>query len=240
MDEGRLVVVTLANILSNTVSLGKPSRVTCFDSVSPPDVSLQSYFVRLFEHLRCSPECFVHALVYLDRFAELNPDCALSRTNVHRLFLTATVVALKYFDDVTGKNTVYARIGGITVRELNALEGRFLCMINWRAYVSQEDFRKGLAAIRACRGRRIVKPGSTGRTVAAQHCSSFAAQAPSDAESDAPQALETPQAQDSDVLHTLSFRSAPALGRHPAPSKSRSATLRRFMRQIVGLRGPGA
>ena len=38
----------------------------------------------------------------------------MTSRNVHRLMITAVVIATKYYDDFYFKNTFYAKLGGIT------------------------------------------------------------------------------------------------------------------------------
>lgn len=45
------------------------------------------------------------------------------------------MVAIKYNDDDYYKNEFYAKVGGITLKEINALENEFLSLINFAFYV---------------------------------------------------------------------------------------------------------
>jgi hypothetical protein len=64
------------------------------------------------------------------------PLFTLSTLTCHRFLITAIVVASKGYCDVCCTNTLYAKVGGISVAELNALEREFLRAIDWRLTVS--------------------------------------------------------------------------------------------------------
>lgn len=83
----------------------------------------------------CSPVVFVFALILVDRVQEYNEEFYMTSRNVHRLMITAVLVATKYFDDFYFKNTFYAKLGGVTIDLINELEIEFLNLLNFNCYV---------------------------------------------------------------------------------------------------------
>jgi hypothetical protein len=75
-------------------------------------------------------------LHYIDQICARMPLFTLSSLTCHRFLITAIVVASKGYCDVCCTNTLYAKVGGISVAELNALEREFLRAIDWRLTVS--------------------------------------------------------------------------------------------------------
>jgi hypothetical protein len=49
---------------------------------------------------------------------------------------------MKFTEDRGHSNAAFAKIGGITTRELNALEAEFLALMDYRFYVEPEYFKK--------------------------------------------------------------------------------------------------
>jgi len=92
---------------------------------------------RLFH---CSTECFVIALVYIDRLVKANTAITVGPPTCHRLLLTAAMLAVKFNDDAFYSNAYYARVGGLKVWEMNRLESQLLHMLDWRLQVSPEEF----------------------------------------------------------------------------------------------------
>lgn len=112
-----------------------------FFSVSKPDISTEEYVVRLVSYTHCSPSAFVVMLVFLDRVASVNPRLQVSSYNLHRLLITALMLACKVVDDNCYSTLHYAKVGGIpTAREMNRLEVQFLQFVDFRLHVAREDF----------------------------------------------------------------------------------------------------
>lgn len=59
-----------------------------------------------------------------------------------RMFLASLVVASKFVQDKTYRNSAWAKIAGLPVAEINAAERIFLNIIDYRLYISQPTFEK--------------------------------------------------------------------------------------------------
>lgn len=81
------------------------------------------------------------ALIYIDRLIQRN-NFLLSELNVHRVCVTAVLLAAKFFDDAYYNNAYYAKVGGVLVSEMNGLEVDFLFRINFSLHVTPEVFAK--------------------------------------------------------------------------------------------------
>jgi hypothetical protein len=66
----------------------------------------------------------------------------LTELNVHRVCITAILLAAKFFDDAYYNNAYYAKVGGVLVSEMNGLEVEFLFRINFSLHVTPELFIK--------------------------------------------------------------------------------------------------
>lgn len=69
---------------------------------------------------------------YIDRLCLLYPEFTINSLTVHRFLITAGTVASKGLSDSFWTNNTYARVGGVTVKELALLELEFLQRMNWR------------------------------------------------------------------------------------------------------------
>jgi hypothetical protein len=65
------------------------------------------------------------------------PLFTLSSLTCHRFVITSITVSSKGLCDAFCPNNLYARVGGISLSELNVLEREFLQMIDWRLMVSR-------------------------------------------------------------------------------------------------------
>jgi hypothetical protein len=65
----------------------------------------------------------------------------VSSLTVHRIAITAIVIATKTVCDACYTNDHYARVGGITRGELNILEVELLQLLGWRSHVTPETLQ---------------------------------------------------------------------------------------------------
>ena len=96
---------------------------------------------RIHKYASCSKECFILALIYIDRLIQRN-NFLLTELNVHRVVITAVLLAAKFFDDAYYNNAYYAKVGGVLVSEMNTLEVEFLFRIDFSLRVLPEVYDK--------------------------------------------------------------------------------------------------
>ena len=61
---------------------------------------------------------------------------------VKRLLFVAIIISIKFLDDKYYNNEYYAKVGGVSVQELNRMEKEFLFLIGFRLFVEEELFSK--------------------------------------------------------------------------------------------------
>ena len=85
------------------------------------------------------PSTIIIALIYIDKICE-NSNVQLTMENIHRLILTCVVVSIKYNEDDYYSNEYYAKVGGITLKELNQLEHNMLELLNFDVFVDDDVY----------------------------------------------------------------------------------------------------
>ncbi|KAH6767521.1 cyclin p4 [Perilla frutescens var. hirtella] len=127
---------------SNDLRRGsEPQKISAFNGVSRPSISIQSYLQRIFKYANCSPSCYIIAYVYLDRFTQRHPSLPVDSFNVHRLLITSIMLSAKFMDDMYYNNAYYAKVGGISTREINFLEVDFLFGLGFHLNVTPSTFQ---------------------------------------------------------------------------------------------------
>jgi hypothetical protein len=145
--EGLAIVKVLAAVLERlvctnaTLARTDPGQVTKFHALKAPGIGIQAYLERVHKYASCSNECFILALIYIDRLIQRN-NFLLTELNVHRVVITAILLAAKFFDDAYYNNAYYSNVGGVLVSEMNGLEVDFLFRINFSLHVTPEVFEK--------------------------------------------------------------------------------------------------
>jgi len=114
-----------------------------FCSSKVPLISIKDYLKRIHHYFQCSDECIVLAFVYLDRLNKKDPAMVCELTK-HRLLFLAMMLATKVHMDAWYADSYYAKVGGVPVKEVNALELEFLKMLDWRTFVCPEKYQQTL------------------------------------------------------------------------------------------------
>lgn len=126
---------------------------SALQSAVPPSVPIEAYTRRVLRCCDCSPLCLVMSFAYMRRVGAGHAGLRLGPLTAHRLLITGTVVAAKFMDDGWLSNRDYAAVGGVPLRELNAMELELLALLGWRVRVPPAEL---VAAIQVglfmCRG----------------------------------------------------------------------------------------
>eukprot|EP00298_Acanthocystis_sp_HF-20_P006008 c15995_g1_i1.p1 GENE.c15995_g1_i1~~c15995_g1_i1.p1 ORF type:complete len:190 (-),score=56.74 c15995_g1_i1:242-811(-) len=102
-------------------------------------ISLSDFAMRLQTFFHSSPQSFVTAAIYIQRFYTVRPDLFNPQSS-HKLMLAALTLAAKFTDDVCCKHEHFARCGGIDCAELKSLEMFLFSSIDYRGFVSPTEF----------------------------------------------------------------------------------------------------
>ncbi|OQR81619.1 hypothetical protein THRCLA_11547 [Thraustotheca clavata] len=145
-DRARAIVQTLAAVLESMVQSADTippgyMRRTKFEAFRAPQISILDYLLRIQTYAACSPECFVLALIYIDRLHQMQ-GFVMTDLNVHRVIITSVVLAAKFFDDQYFNNAYYAKVGGVPGSEMNELEVEFLLLTNFSLHVTSETYSR--------------------------------------------------------------------------------------------------
>ena len=119
----------------------KDGRLTRFHSRAPPGISIKDYLQRLTTHATLSPPILLSMVYYIDKLCALYPAFTISSLTVHRFLITSATVASKGLSDSFWTNSLYARVGGVSLKELALLELEFLWRVEWRIVPRPETLR---------------------------------------------------------------------------------------------------
>ncbi|KAJ1033129.1 hypothetical protein NDA13_001127 [Ustilago tritici] len=132
-----LVVDMLVKLTEHNDSLPlHPSALTRFHSRATPNITLSAYLRRIAKYTSIEKCCLLILLVYIDRVCERLDGFTISGLTVHRFICAAILCASKALCDAFNTNEHYAKVGGISLQEINLLEKEFLQFIDWRLICS--------------------------------------------------------------------------------------------------------
>ncbi|KAA0047963.1 cyclin-P3-1 [Cucumis melo var. makuwa] len=119
--------------------LKKKDNVTIFHSSRAPTMGIGQYIDRILKYTCCGTACLIVAYIYIERYLQ-KMDVYLTSLNVHRLLITSIMVAAKFTDAGCYNNTFYAKVGGVSTKEMNSLEIEFLFNLDFRLHVTADVF----------------------------------------------------------------------------------------------------
>lgn len=135
----RDLVVLISSMLmeliryNDAIPLGSQGQnLTRFHSRAPPGISVLDYLQRLTTHATLSPPILLSMVYYIDKLCALYPVFTISSLTVHRFLITSATVASKGLSDSFWTNKTYAKVGGVSMKELALLELEFLVRVQWR------------------------------------------------------------------------------------------------------------
>ncbi|MCL7044600.1 hypothetical protein MKW94_007593 [Papaver nudicaule] len=148
-----LVISVLASLLERTMARNETNTKQFIKSTSPSDdrtlvfysdrtldMTIQSFLERIFRYTHIAPSIYVVAYIYIDRFCQIHKDFRITNTNVHRFLITTIMVASKFVEDKNYRNSYFAKVGGITAKEMNKLEVEFLFLMGFKLHVNVRVF----------------------------------------------------------------------------------------------------
>ena len=138
-DSGIIQIISelFTNICDDKNNKNKNNIMKYFDIETQPSISIKDYIARLYNFSNPNQSTIIASLIYIDRFCHKN-DFKITQKNIYKLILTSLIVAAKYNEDSTYSMTIFSKIGGITMTELNNLELKFLFMIHFDLYIDKE------------------------------------------------------------------------------------------------------
>ncbi|KAF7298137.1 Cyclin-domain-containing protein [Mycena chlorophos] len=132
-----ILVILIADMLERLIAHNDlipllPESLTRFHSRTAPSISVLDYLRRIVRYTNVEKSCLLLTLHYIDQICARMPRFTLSSLTCHRFIIASITVSSKGLCDTFCTNSLYAKVGGISVPELNVLEREFLDKIDWR------------------------------------------------------------------------------------------------------------
>lgn len=130
--------------------------MSIFNSSSVLRFGIRDYIVFLMTYLRIPIPTLILGFIYTERLllklskiwlkAGLKWPYLLTDKNSHKIILAAVIVAYKYsIDRFIGLKQI-SNFTGLSIKDLEILESEFLTFLNFKLYVSKEEFEMYMLA----------------------------------------------------------------------------------------------
>ena len=140
-------VELISDLLKNICEENKKKKIQksylikSFINKNIPSISLKDYLIRLINYSKINESTIIIVLIYIDRITKLN-HFLLTYSNIHKLILAAFILSIKYNEDTYYSMSIYAKIGGVTLSELNKLEFEYIKLIGFDLFIQQKLYDK--------------------------------------------------------------------------------------------------
>ena len=126
-------------INNKNIEINKKIKIFMLKKI--PEISIKDYLLRLLKYSEMNLSTLILIFIYIDRLCK-NTKFKLNYFNIYKFILTSMVIAIKYNEDIFYSSEYFAKLGGISKKELNLLEYEFLSLINFDLFVKDELFFK--------------------------------------------------------------------------------------------------
>ena len=121
--------------------INESAIISVFSSNKTPQISIKKYLTRIMKYSKPETSTVIICLIYIDKICE-NSSLQLSIYNIHRIILSCMILALKYNEDDYYSNKYYAKVGGISLKELNELEYNIMVLLQFNFFVDDITYEK--------------------------------------------------------------------------------------------------
>lgn len=115
-------------------------------SIKIPKLTIENFLIRIIKYTEAENMTLLLAYDYIERLIE-KENFIICLNNVYRLLLGSTVLAIKILEDNKYDNSEYCQIGGLSLKDFNAVEYSLAVRLDFELNPSYEDIESILEQI---------------------------------------------------------------------------------------------
>ena len=104
-----------------------------------PIIKIEDYLIRLVKYSRMEISTLILTFIYIKKFID-KENYIIVFNNVFRLIISCSLLAIKFNENKTFKNSFYAKIAGLEVEDLNNLEYNVFSRLDFNLRVLDNEF----------------------------------------------------------------------------------------------------
>ncbi len=141
-----LLINILSSLLTDICKENDISQIKNNEKINPfiskikNSITIKNYLGRLVKYTQAESSTLIAMLIYIDRLCEIN-NFIINSFNVYKIIFFSLVIAIKYNEEESFGNKYLAKVGGLSLNEMNLLELIYLNLIDFNLYVSDEVFQ---------------------------------------------------------------------------------------------------
>ena len=134
IKESETITIDSLTPLENTT---QQDLLSIFNSKKVPAITINKYIMRIVKYSHPAYASIITTLIYIDKICETS-NLILTNINIHRLLLSCFLLSIKFNEDDYYSNEYYAKVGGISLDELNKLEETILSLLDFSLFIDDE------------------------------------------------------------------------------------------------------
>ena len=142
-EPDRILLLSISQLLEETIKKNKRKKFKilndCFFSKMIPKISIYDYLFRIVKYTKINISTLILSIASITSLMKKTKN-ALSYYNIHKLLIASCLLNSKFHEDYTYSSKFYAKVGGISYKELNILEIEFYKKIDYSLLVSEDMF----------------------------------------------------------------------------------------------------
>lgn len=113
-----------------------------FYSLNKPIISTGDYIERLIQYCEIPVENHICVIIYIDRLEELLPKpFCINENNFNRIYCSCLLICIKVVYDSYYTNSFYAKVFGISLKELNKIELEMLKLLDYDISIQRSVYQ---------------------------------------------------------------------------------------------------
>ena len=134
IKESEAITIDSLNAHEN---IAQQELLSAFNSKKVPAITINKYIMRIVKYSRPAYASIITTLIYIDKICETS-NLILTKVNIHRLLLSCFLMSIKFNEDDYYSNEYYAKVGGVSLDELNKLEETILSLLDFSLFIDDE------------------------------------------------------------------------------------------------------
>ena len=104
-------------------------------------MSIENYISRVVSYTQMDDNLLIITIISMNSYIKKNKNI-FTLNNIYRLFLASALVNAKFTQDINYSFKFYAKVGGVSVEELQILEFSFYAGIDYDLSIKEEIFNQ--------------------------------------------------------------------------------------------------
>ena len=141
------IILSISQLLEEIIKKNKRKKFKVlkdnFFTEMIPKITIYDYLIRIVKYTRINIPTLILSVTSITSFMRKTKNF-LSYFNIYKLLITSCFINAKFHEDYTFSSKLYAKVGGISYKELNLLELEFYKKSEYSLYVSDDTYNNYL------------------------------------------------------------------------------------------------